>query len=320
MAAQPEFLTSWNREDGNTSSFMRPVNLNATFGALDPELFASFQGLIYAECGVWLHPGKSATLAARLAKRLHALGLGTLKQYYRYVSCPDHAEERGGMLDAVLADETHFFRDPAQFEFLAQRLFPRWQEEAAGQQRPRRIRVWSAGCGNGEEPFSLAMLLLRFFPPQLGWDLEVLASDISRLSLQKAQEGVWPLEKSADIPRELLNQFMLKGSGEQAGWMKAAPELTQIVRFSRLNLLNTGIRVSGIFDIIFCRHVLPYFDAAAKTRVLANLCRHLSPTGFLFVGRSEEVDGVCLKLKSMVPSIYAEVGESGKFLYDFRAR
>ncbi len=320
MVANPDFLASWHATDGCEPHSLRTEPALLPVTGIAPELFALFRQLVYRESGIWLDQGQAGAIAGRLSKRLHELGLATLKQYYRYVLLPQHAEERAVMLDSVIAQDTHFFREPKHFEFLAQRLFPRWQQEAAEQKRPRRVRVWSVGCSTGEEPFSIAMMLLSYFPPELGWDIEVLGSDISRNALSRASAGVWPVERSAEIPHDLLQRYMLKGVGEQAGWMKAGPEILKMVRFSRVNLVDRKTFAIGIFDLLFCRNVLTYFDEDAKFRVLDNLTRHLSPQGFLFVSRGEEIESVSGRLRRLLLSIYGEVGENGKFLYDFRSR
>ena len=180
---------------------------------IDPRLFERFQSLIYKAAGIWLSTSKTALLCGRLARRLRSLNLETMEEYYEFVTRPEQQEELVLMLDAITTNETHFFREPKHFEFMAQRLFPRWKAEAEAASRPRKLRIWSAGCSSGEEPYSLAMILLKHFPPASGWALEVLATDISTQVLEKAKTGIYPLDRAAEIPKDLLHAHMLEGTG-----------------------------------------------------------------------------------------------------------
>ena len=276
--------------------------------SISPKDFLLFQAIIYRESGIWLTEAKAALLTGRLSKRLRALGLRNFTKYYQLVAADE--EERRTMLDAITTNETHFFREPGHFDFLAQHVFPRWRQEGAEGQRPTRLRVWSAGCSSGEEPYSLAMLLLQHFPVEK-WDLEVLATDISTRVLEKAREAVYPIEKMKDIPQECLRAYMLKGRGENKGVMKASPELLRVVRFARVNLHADSYPLEGFFDLILCRNVLIYFDQKSKEKVISGIVRHLSPSGLLFVGHSENLGGISPNLKTVAPTVYALMPSAG---------
>ncbi|HEU4385036.1 MAG TPA: protein-glutamate O-methyltransferase CheR [Anaeromyxobacteraceae bacterium] len=269
--------------------------------------FGLFQGLVHREAGIWLSPVKKALLVGRLAKRLRALGLEGWRGYFERVEA-DPAE-RVRMLDCLCTNETHFFREPRHFEFLATRIFPRWQAEAEAGRRARRARLWSAACSTGEEPYSLAMTLLSAFPPGSGWDLEVLASDLSTRVLERAQAAVWPLEKSAEIPAAHLRAWMLRGMGPQEGLMKAGPEIRSLVRFQRLNLNDRGWPGLGRFDLVFCRNVLIYFDPPTKERVVGHLLEHLAPDGHLFLGHAESLSGMAHRVRAVLPTVYGLLGD-----------
>jgi len=277
---------------------------------LPPGLFSKFQQLIYLEAGIWLATHKHALLTGRLARRLRLLGLGSMQEYYQLVTQPDQQHERAVMIDCITTNETHFFREPRHFDFLERQVFPKWQQEAAAGEWPTRLRVWSAGCSSGEEPYSLAMLLLKHFPEAKGWELEVLATDISTRVLEKARAAMYPIEKSKDIPAEYLRSYMLKGRGDQKGLMKVSPELHRIVRFARVNLHADSYPILGSFDLIFCRNVLIYFDQESKTKVIGGITRHLSPSGLLFVGHSEHLGAIAPNLKTVAPTVHALAGSS----------
>lgn len=273
--------------------------------SVSPALFQKFQKLIYAETGIWLGSSKTALLCGRLFRRLRTLGIASLESYYECVAQPDQHEERARMIDAITTNETRFFREPRQFEFLVQRVFPRWRREAEEQLRPRRVRIWSAGCSSGEEPYTIAMLLAKHLPAEEGWDVRLLATDISNRVLEKARMGIYAISRSAELPTDLLHSFMLRGMAERHGDMKVKVEIQQLVDFRKLNLDQESNLSEGPFDAIFCRNVLIYFDPASKRRVVTNLIRHLMADGFLFVGHAENLHSVSSQLQSLEPTIYA---------------
>lgn len=268
--------------------------------------FALFQGLILRESGIYLAPAKKALLVGRLTKRLRALGLTTFGAYYERIVEEDDREERVEMLDRISTNETHFFREPRQFEFLERQVIPVWKERG-----PRVLRIWSAGCSTGEEPFSLAMLLLRHFPPGSGRQIEILATDISTRVLARAEAAVWPVDKAPEIPLEYRKAFMLRGTASQEGKMKAAPELRALVRFERLNLNEERYPVRGPFHLIFCRNVLIYFQAETKLKVIHRLLDLLSPDGLLFLGHAESLNAVTDRVATVVPTVYAHARSKG---------
>jgi chemotaxis protein methyltransferase CheR len=270
--------------------------------------FQRFQALIHREAGIWLAPVKKALLVGRLARRLRDLGVPSYAAYYERV-IEDEAE-RIRMLDAICTNETHFFREPKHFEFLSERVFPAWRAEADAGHRQRRVRIWSAACSTGEEPYTLAMVLLTAFPA--GWDLEIVASDLSTKVLDRASAGLWPLEKSKEIPGAYLKAFMLRGFGAQEGLMKAGPEIRQLIRFTRVNLVGEDWPGGPPFDLIFCRNVLIYFERQAKITVVERLLERLDPRGFLFLGHAESLGGFTVKARAALPTVYQPALQSPK--------
>jgi chemotaxis protein methyltransferase CheR len=271
---------------------------------VSPSLFQKFQKLIYAESGIWLSRAKTALLCGRLFRRLRALDLSSLEEYYERVTLPDQDEERARMIDAITTNETRFFREPRQFEFLTQEVLPGWRELAARAERPRTVRVWSAGCSSGEEPYTIAMLLARYLPAEEGWDVHILATDISNRVLEKARTGVYPIARAVELPKDLLHSFMLRGMAERNGEIKVKVELQRMIEFRRLNLDQATDVSEGPFDLIFCRNVLIYFNAASKQRVVTSLVRNLKDGGLLFVGHAENLTMLCSQIRSLEPTIY----------------
>ena len=277
--------------------------------SVSPALFEKFQKLIYIETGIWLGSSKTALLCGRLFRRLRTLEITSLESYYECVAQPDQHEERARMIDAITTNETRFLREPRHFEFMVQRVFPRWRADAEHGLRPKRVRIWSAGCSSGEEPYTVAMLLAKHLPVQAGWDVRLLATDISNRVLEKARKGVYPMAKAAELSEDLLHNFMLRGMAERDGEMKVKVEIQQMVDFRRLNLDQDANLGESPFDAIFCRNVLIYFDAASKSRVVANLSRYLIANGLLFVGHAENLSSMSSQLRSLEPTIYTKTGD-----------
>ncbi len=257
-----------------------PLLLESATAQISDSEFGRFRELIYRHAGIALAPSKKALLEARLAKRLRELGLSSFTDYFDLVMNNPEGTELIQLLDRISTNETHFFREPKQFEFLEQRVFPVWTAQASVGSRTRRIRAWSAGCSTGEEPYSLAMLLQNHFSSTFGWKIEIMATDLSTRALKAAQRAEWPITKANEIPQEYLKRFMLRGVGTQTGKMKAGPEIASLIRFERLNLNDQTYPLAGMFDAIFCRNVLIYFDVQSRRRVIERLLDYLAPAGF----------------------------------------
>jgi chemotaxis protein methyltransferase CheR len=260
--------------------------------------FALFQALIQRETGIALGPHKMPLLISRLLPRLRALGLRTFAEYYQKVKREEGGLELQRMIDCICTNETRFFREPAQFELLRRVLIPAFREA-----RPRRIRVWSAACSTGEEPYSVAMTLLLGLP-RSGFPIEIVATDLSTRALERAQRAIWPIERAAEIPSEHLNAFMLRGKGPQRGNMKAGPEIRALVSFHRHNLIAAARPALGLFDLILCRNVLIYFDAPTRALVVSRLLESMNPRGFLFLGHAEGLSFMSPQVETVMPAVY----------------
>jgi chemotaxis protein methyltransferase CheR len=272
--------------------------------------FRLFQKLIEEHAGIFLSPVKKALLEARLNKRIRELGLASFSDYYARLVEGRSGHELVDMLDRITTNETQFFRESRQFDFLSRLVVNDWTAQADAGFRQRQIRIWSAGCSTGEEPYSLAMILWKHFPPSAGWEIEILATDISTRVLDRARQGIWPIEKARDIPLEHLKRFMLRGMGKHEGKMKAGAEIRSMIRFERLNLNDDVYPVTSLFDLILCRNVLIYFDPERRARIVDRLLEQLAPAGFFFVGHAERLNGLTNKALSILPTIYVRVGES----------
>jgi chemotaxis protein methyltransferase CheR len=279
----------------------RPRAAAAATRILTPREFRLFQALIQREAGIHLSDAKKVLVEGRLARRLRELQVDFAEYYVLVETDP---QERVRMLDCISTNETHFFREPRQFEFLESHVFPEWRARAESGARARRIRVWSAGCSTGEEPYSVAMAFLASFPPSSGWEIEITATDLSTRVLDRAQAAVWPIDKAKEIPEAHLKAFMLRGTGPEEGRMKAGPLVRSVVHFQRLNLNAEPFTFGGRFDLVLCRNVLIYFDALSKARVVGRLLDRMERHGYLFLGHAETVTGLSARTRTVGPTVY----------------
>jgi chemotaxis protein methyltransferase CheR len=170
------------------------------------------------------------------------------------------------------------------------------------------VRAWSAACSSGEEPWSIAMTLLAAFPPGSGTEVEVLATDLSTRVLDRARAGIYPVEKAKDIPEPLRKRFMLRGTGSSEGLMTVGPEVREVVRFARQNLISEDWPGIGAFDFVFCRNVLIYFAHETKRSVVRHLLSHLVDDGVLFLGHAESLSGLALPVHPIAPTVVVHEG------------
>ncbi len=253
--------------------------------------FALFRDLIYAEAGISLGDSKQQLVASRLAKRLRALGLTSYSKYYDYLMHNDRdGSERLKMINSLTTNKTDFFREDHHFDYLKSTIFPAF-EQIAKQAHKRKIRIWSAACSTGEEPYTLAMTILDFFGPTVfnTWDIRILASDIDTDVLTHAQRGKYPRERIEEVPPALRKQSFIKRDDDQNDTMTIRPELQSLITFRRINFVDEAWPIHTEFDIIFCRNVMIYFDEPTQDRLLTRFASYLKPCGHLFIGHSESI-------------------------------
>ena len=252
--------------------------------------FVRLRDWLKGAAGIHLGAAKRTLVTSRLAKRLRETGCTTFTDYQRLIDTG--GDERQIAIDLLTTNETYFFREPGHFEFLAE-LLPTLPPQ-------RVVRVWSAACSSGEEPYSVAMLLasqLRMRP----W--EVVATDISTRMLDAARTGLFRMERAARIPAALRSEYCLRGTGQYEGMLLVARSLRERVQFAHANLTGPLPDV-GEFDVIFLRNVMIYFDTETKRRVVEQLITRLRPGGHLVIGHSESLNDVTRLVHSLAPSIY----------------
>lgn len=265
--------------------------------------FRRFRELVLRHTGISLAPHKREMLKARLGRRLRALGLTNFSDYYRYLSERDASgEELGRMINAVTTNVTEFFREDHHFKFMAKTWITAMQRDP---RRSRMLRIWSAGCSTGEEPYTIAMVLREALGAALSsWDIRILASDIDTEALARAQAGVYSREKIGSIPEAMLRRHFLCGAGADAGLVRIRPEVQALVTFRRLNLLDDPWPIRTCFDAIFCRNVMIYFDRPTQQHLMKRLSAFLHDDGVLFLGHSEGLNGMTAGLTHRQNTIY----------------
>jgi chemotaxis protein methyltransferase CheR len=263
------------------------------------------RSLVYDRSRINLGPDKRELVAARLGKRLRAMQIPSITDYCSYLRTAAAEEEVANLIDAISTNHTFFFREEHHFEFLRASALP----ELAGRGRAERwpiLRVWSAACSSGEEPYSLAITIAEALPalaPELGWRID--ATDISHRVLDRARTAIYAAEGVAGhVPDALLKKYFQRGFGPQAGNYRVKPGLQEHVVFSHLNLIEGTFPFSESFHLIVCRNVMIYFDRPTQEDLVARLTRQLVPGGFLLVGHSESLTGIKHSLTLLAPAIY----------------
>ena len=206
------------------------------------------------------------------------------------------------MIDLITTNKTDFFREPGHFEFLTRVALP--SIATAG----RTVRVWSAGCSTGEEPYTLAMVLSEYAEQHPAWQFSILATDISTRVLEKARLGIYEATDIAPIPSEIRRKHLLRSRDRDNPRSRIAPATRSLVEFQRLNLMDSDFGLAHPMDIIFCRNVVIYFDKQTQEQLVRRFTRNLRPHGYLFMGHSETLHGFDVPLVQVAPTVYRRSG------------
>ena len=262
--------------------------------------FARLSDFIYSRYGIKMPEAKHIMLQSRLQKRLRALQIPDFSQYVDFVFSPAGSDEIVHMMDVVSTNKTDFFRESQHFDFLTNTVLPELYET----ERQSVIKVWSAGCSSGEEPYTLAMVISEYVSKHRGCDFSILGSDLSTIVLEKAVTAIYPEDRVDIIPLDLKKKYLLRSKDRTKPTVRIVPELRAKTSFMRLNFMDDSYGAPSNFDIIFCRNVLIYFDRPTQEKVINKLCRHLRPGGYFFLGHSESVTGINVPLKQIMPTVF----------------
>ena len=245
--------------------------------------FKQIAAMLYADAGLALPESKATLVYSRLAKRLRSLGLESFREYCALVSEAGGVGERRNMLAALTTNVTRFFREPHHFEHLKAEVLPGLLQQA---RQGGRVRIWSAGCSTGQEPYSIALTILSMLPDAPEHDIKILATDIDPNVVTTARRGVYPQTEVSPIPSDLARRWMEPRDG---GALEVGEAMRELVSFRELNLIAPQWPMKGRFDVIFCRNVVIYFDEPTQHKIWGRYRALLQPAGRLYVGHSERV-------------------------------
>jgi len=263
---------------------------------LSEKEFQQIRNLAYARFGLDLRDGKQQLVAARLGKKMRQGGFPSFAEYYRHVTADASGQALVELIDALTTNHTAFLREQAHFERLAEIV------RAAPTRLPS---IWSAACSTGEEPYSIVFTVLgassRVPPPHS--PPFVLATDISTRALARGREALFAPDRLSALPGAWRKTYLTRTRGEREGWMRVRPEIAALVEFRRLNLIEPFTH-GRLFDVIFCRNVMIYFDRGTQQDLVNRLALCLHPGGHLFVGHSESLSGIEHPLEYVCPAVY----------------
>ncbi len=268
---------------------------------LNDEEFNLISRLVYDKFGINLGEQKRALIIGRLQKVLHAGGFLSFKDYYQHVVSEPSGKALLTLVDKISTNHTFFFRENEHFEFLSNNILPDIIAAAQGRRKPA-VRIWCAGCSSGEEPYTVAIVISEFLKNHIDdLDIGILATDISTSALEKAEAGIYPPDRMELVPMYYRHKYFEPSEG---GNWRVKSNIKKMILFRRLNLIRQDFPFKGLFQLIFCRNVMIYFDKDTQRALVGRFHRYTEPGGYLFIGHSETLDRSSGLYKYVKPSIY----------------
>lgn len=265
--------------------------------------FNYIRELVGERTGIVLSDLKRDMTYGRLVRRLRELRLSGFDEYCELLK-ENNEDELINLTNAITTNLTSFFREPHHFEFLSTELL----SQLLARKKDRRLRIWSAGCSSGEEPYTIAMTILESVPAAQDWDIRILATDLDYNMVNRAATGIYTEERVNGIDARRLKRWFRCGRGENVGMVKVSPELQQLITFKQLNLLHQW-PMKGPFDIIFCRNVVIYFNKDTQRELFSRYADIMTTDGHLFIGHSESLYKVSDRFELLGRTIYRRKGE-----------
>ena len=257
--------------------------------------------LIYSVSGISLKDSKQALLTSRLAGVLTQSGRKTFTEYYNSLIADTSGAAVAALVDRITTNHTYFMREPAHFNFFRDTVLPYLKSSVTD----RDLRVWSAACSSGEEPYTLAMILDEFLDAEKSrWDCRVLATDLSDKVLKDGARGIYSAERVEPLPALWKQRYL---SRRPDGSCEIIDRIKKVVIFRRFNLIEPVYPFRKKFHVIFCRNVMIYFDAETRASIVGKLYDMTEPGGYLFIGHSEAIDRTKSKYKYVLPAVYRKV-------------
>lgn len=264
--------------------------------------FDCIRQLVSKHTGISLSDKKRHLVYGRLRKRLKALGLRQFRDYCELLSSGNTSEVEQ-FINSMTTNLTSFFREGHHFDYIANKLVPTLMEN---NRTHGRIRLMSAGCSTGEEPYSLAMTLCEAIEDIDNYDVRILATDLDSNVLQTAANGIYPLKNIEGLDKQRIHRWFLRGKKQQNGNVRVSPVLRKMVTFKQLNLMQAW-PMNGPFDIIFCRNVVIYFDKPTQRVLFERFANLMQPGAHLFIGHSENIHNMPDRFRLIGKSIYQKV-------------
>ena len=279
-----------------------------TAQTLSDKDYQTISSYIETNVGIKMPESKRVMIQSRLIPRLRQLKIGTFKEYLDYVfSSRDGNQELIFMINALTTNKTDFFREADHFSFLTSKVLPTLSKDGK-----KSIKLWSAGCSSGEEPYTIAIVLKEFMRTNPGvlTSFSVKGTDISTKVLDKALHAVYDEATVANIPMDIKKKYFLKSSDPSKKIVRIKPEIRNYCSFSRLNFMDQKYNINDTFQVIFCRNVLIYFDKQTQEAIIRKLLSHLEIDGYLFLGHSETIFSMDLPLENVAPAVYIKKGNT----------
>lgn len=261
--------------------------------------------LIRKECGIVFPASKRTMVESRLAKRARALGLDSLGAYCRHLQTPLASLEISRLIDEVTTHKTDFFREPAHFDYLVNRIVPELAaSNGAGIRQP--LRVWSAASSTGEEPYTIAMVLNDYATnaSPVPYRFSIEATDVSMGVIERGRRAVYPAAAVTSFPARFRQTYLLRSKDREQAMVRMTPEIRARVRFRTLNLMDSSYGFVEPLDVVFCRNVMIYFDRSTQYQIVSKIIATLQPRGYLVMGHSESLNGLDLPIHQVAPTVY----------------
>jgi chemotaxis protein methyltransferase CheR len=264
---------------------------------LSPRDFQRLARFIHDYSGIKMPSNKRTMVEVRLRRRLRATGMASFGEYCQHLFDLDGLpDEVVHLIDAITTNKTEFFREPEHFRILTQMVLPDLLGGRRGASRTA-LKFWSAGCSTGAEAYTIAMVVSDALQHAGSTACSIIGTDICTEVLQEAVCGIYPESMMAPVPPDLLRRYVRRSKDRGQGLMRIVPELRNKVAFGRLNFMDPSYPVDRDIDVVFCRNTLIYFDKPTQEAVLRQLCAHIRPGGYLFLGHSETLAGLDLPLR-----------------------
>jgi chemotaxis protein methyltransferase CheR len=265
---------------------------------LSSKQFDKISQLVYQISGIDLHEGKEELVKARLLKRLRHLKISNFDRYLKYLAHDKNGIEVQAMVDMLTTNKTHFFRESEHLDFLKDEIIPGLSTGP--------VRIWSAGCSSGEEPYSIAIILRENIPEIEKRDVRILATDISDRMMDRARQGLYDEDTLKFMPAQFKHKYFKRAESGGVRKYHVAPRLQSMVSFAKLNLMEEW-PMSGLFDVIFCRNVMIYFDKPTQEKLVKRFWSMLQDGGYLLVGHSESLTFLTHDYRYLKPAVYQKV-------------